>query len=315
MVGRATAAFRAGDETTALFEHVNREPDVFDLRVEDLPTGTPVSRRGRHCLLELANVIGALEEGLAEVAGSTGQISEDNADLSRRSERQSAGLHETGESIETIAGRARTNTELAREASAQVAGMIGLLDAGERRIGELVSTMSDVAGLSGDIEEIVDVIDGFAFQTNILALNAAVEAARAGEQGRGFAVVASEVRSLAQRVTTSAGEIRELIDRSGTAVRAGSALADESGHRMHELAGATRTLNGIAESVERAAGGQTEDVDSIRRSMAELGVATAQNSELAERTAALTLALRSRLDRVNERIGQFRLPVPDRAAR
>ena len=133
------------------------------------------------------------------MAGSTGQILEDNADLSRRSERQSAGLHETGESIETIAGRARTNTELAREASAQVAGD----DRAARRrraggSGELVSTMSDVAGLSGDIEEIVDVIDGFAFQTNILALNAAVEAARAGEQGRGFAVVASEVRSLAR---------------------------------------------------------------------------------------------------------------------
>lgn len=305
MASQMRTAFRAGDEASGLFEHVSRHSGRFDLQVETLPSTTDVAQRGKACLSELHSTIKTLNESLLDVARSTDQIAEDSRVLNQRSSTQTLNLSKADESVGTIANRARDNDKAASSAAEQVKHMIQLIETSDDQISQLVSAMEDVTNFSDQIEQIVSIINTFAFQTNILALNAAVEAARAGEQGRGFAVVASEVRSLAARVGTSAKEISKLIDQSGKAVQMGSSLAGESGEHMKELVKSTRALGEITATIQDAANGQTRDVTLIRSSVEELGSGTRQNSELANRTTTLTDSLLGNMERIRSQLERF----------
>lgn len=304
-------AFRAGEETANLFQYVSREPGRFDLQVESLPSTTLVAQRGKACLLELYTTITTLNESLMEVSRSTDQIASDNRALIERSTTQKLNLAKADESVNTIAQGADANDKAATHAAEQVTDMIGLIEHSDEQITLLVRAMQEVTSFSTNIEQIVSVINTFAFQTNILALNAAVEAARAGEQGRGFAVVASEVRSLAARVATAASEINELIDQSGNTVQTGSTLAGQSGERMKELVDTTRALGKITEAIRGAAEGQTHDVTSVRIAVEELGAGTLKNSELADRTTAVTVSLLEAMNRIRDQLSRFEISQLD----
>lgn len=305
MTRQSQLAFRTGDQTAALFQHITREKHRFDLRVAPLPATTPTSSSGKNCVLQLANAIGELMEHLEELGVSTQSISESSVALGQRSDTQTATLEAARESLSTLSGQANDNSVLATQAAEQVSLMIGLLTEGARGVHQLLSTMDDLSTISDEIHSIVGVIDGFALQTNMLALNAAVEAARAGDRGRGFAVVASEVRSLSQRVAKSASEITGLIERSGAAVQSCSALANASGAQMEQLVAATTRLQCVAESVEGSARGQTRDLATLSSSVSDLSVAATQNRKLAERTLSMTVTLQNHTDRAIGRISAF----------
>ncbi|PTA69908.1 hypothetical protein C9412_20455, partial [Stenotrophomonas sp. Nf1] len=184
---------------------------------------------------QLTQIVGQIQASASSITLAAGEIASGNSDLSRRTEQQAANLEETAASMEELTSTVRQNAEHARQANQLAIGAHGVASQGGEVVGQVVTTMSAIEASSKKIAEIISVIDGIAFQTNILALNAAVEAARAGEQGRGFAVVASEVRTLAQRSAAAAKEIKGLIDDSVGKVAEGSSLVHQAGSTMGEI--------------------------------------------------------------------------------
>ncbi|ABB06962.1 methyl-accepting chemotaxis protein [Burkholderia lata] len=239
----------------------------------------------------VTTMVQAVHRGTESIDVGAREISTGNTDLSQRTEEQAASLQETASSMEQLTGTVRQNAENARQASQLAVNASDIATQGGDVVGQVVSTMQDIAASSGKVVDIIGTIEGIAFQTNILALNAAVEAARAGEQGRGFAVVAGEVRSLAQRSASAAKEIKTLIGDSAEKVESGSALVSRAGSTMDEIVQAVRRVTDIMGEISAASDEQSTGIEQVNRAVGQMDSVTQQNAALVEQAAAAAASL------------------------
>jgi methyl-accepting chemotaxis protein len=255
----------------------------------------------------ISAAIQQVRDGVESIATASQEISQGSADLSQRTEQQASSLQQTAESMEELTGTVQQSSDSARQASLLAAAASHAAAQGGAVMQQVVGTMADIAAASHKISNIIGVIDGIAFQTNILALNAAVEAARAGEQGRGFAVVASEVRQLAQRSAEAAREIKGMIVASTESVASGSQLVDVAGHSITEIVTQVNRMSDLIGEIATAANEQTQGISQVNRAVAEMDQGTQQNSALAEQSAAAAESLRDQSERVAKAVSVFRL--------
>ncbi|MDH4451350.1 MAG: methyl-accepting chemotaxis protein [Rhodoferax sp.] len=255
----------------------------------------------------LTKVVSNVREGSESVATASGQIAQGNNDLSQRTEEQASALQETSAAMEQLSSTVKQNADNARQANqlAQSASTVAV--EGGAVVARVVETMKDINVSSRKIADIINVIDGIAFQTNILALNAAVEAARAGEDGRGFAVVASEVRSLAGRSAEAAKEIKTLIHASVERVEQGTALVDQAGVTMTEVVGSIRRVTEIVGEISAASDEQSQGVTQVGEAIMQLDQATQQNAALVEEMAAAASSLRGQAQDLVQSVAVFKL--------
>ena len=248
-----------------------------------------------------------VRQGTETIASASNQIAAGNQDLSARTEQQASSLEETASSMEELTSTVRQNADNARQANqlADVASQVAAK--GGKVIGEVVGTMGDINASARKIVDIIAVIDGIAFQTNILALNAAVEAARAGEQGRGFAVVASEVRTLAQRSASAAKEIKGLIEASVDQVDAGSMLVNQAGKTMADIVDSVRRVTDIMSEITAASQEQTSGIEQINQAITQMDDVTQQNASLVEEAAAASEAMQQQAAELAKVVSVFRI--------
>jgi methyl-accepting chemotaxis protein len=255
----------------------------------------------------LAGAVSEVRRGSDHVAHASSEIATGNQDLSRRTEQQAGELQQTASTMEQLGSTVRHNADNARQASQLATGASAVAVKGGDVVGQVVETMKGINESSRRIADIIGVIDGIAFQTNILALNAAVEAARAGEQGRGFAVVASEVRSLAQRSAEAAREIKRLISASVERVETGSTLVDQAGATMQEVVTAIRRVSDIVGEISSASSEQRSGVDTVGLSVTRMEQSTQQNAALVEQSAAAAESLRLQAQQLVSAVAVFKL--------
>jgi methyl-accepting chemotaxis protein len=257
----------------------------------------------------LAQAVSAVRQGSENVAISSAQIAQGNQDLSTRTEHQASSLQETAATMDQLGSTVRNNADNAKQANQLALGASTVAVEGGEVVGQVVDTMKDINQSSKKIADIITVIDGIAFQTNILALNAAVEAARAGEQGRGFAVVAGEVRSLAQRSAEAAKEIKTLIGASVERVERGTALVDRAGQTMQEIVTAIRRVSDIVGEISSASVEQNSGVQQVGQAVTEMDQATQQNAALVEQSAAAAESLKLQAQQLVQAVAVFKLSV------
>ncbi|MDP3226812.1 MAG: methyl-accepting chemotaxis protein [Acidovorax sp.] len=257
----------------------------------------------------LVNLVSTVHDSSETVASASAQIAEGNADLSARTEGQASSLEQTAASMEEFNSSMRQNADNTRQADQLAHAAYEIADKGGAVVAKVVTTMKDIHQSSARIADIIGVIDGIAFQTNILALNAAVEAARAGEQGRGFAVVAGEVRTLAQRSASAAKEIKDLITESVERVDEGSALVDKAGTTMQEVVHAIRQVNELMREISTANIEQSQGIDQINDAVTHLDHGTQQNAALVEEMAAAASSLNTRARELLSTVNVFKLPA------
>jgi methyl-accepting chemotaxis protein len=256
----------------------------------------------------LSGLVGQIRMGAGTIATASVQISTGNADLSVRTEEQAGALEETASSMEELTSAVRQNAQHANQASELAHTASAVAERGGAQVARVVATMGNINQSSKKIVDIIGVIDGIAFQTNILALNAAVEAARAGEQGRGFAVVASEVRNLAQRSASAAKEIKGLINDSVERVDEGARLVDQAGATMAEVVGAVRRVAGMIDDITSASQEQTAGIEHINQALLQMDHVTQQNAALVEEAAAATESMTQQAESLSQAVGVFKLP-------
>ncbi|MBW0450711.1 hypothetical protein EN871_29630 [bacterium M00.F.Ca.ET.228.01.1.1] len=257
----------------------------------------------------LVDTVSRVRMGTENINIGASEIAAGNTDLSQRTEEQAAALVQTASSMDQMTVNVKQNADSAQQA-AQLAGQAAdVATRGSRVVDDVVRTMGEITTSSRQIGDIIGVIDGIAFQTNILALNAAVEAARAGEQGRGFAVVAAEVRSLAQRSATAAKEIKALIETSTTTVEAGASLVSNAGSTMGEIVQSVRRVNEILEEISNASREQSAGIEQVNRAVGEMDQVTQQNAALVEQAAAAAHSLKDQVGVLREAISSFSLPA------
>jgi methyl-accepting chemotaxis protein-1 (serine sensor receptor) len=255
----------------------------------------------------LTRTVATVRRGVDEINVGSREISAGNADLSSRTEQQAASLEETAASMEELASTVKQNADNARQANQLAASASDVAERGGSAVSEVVNTMQEISASSRKISEIVSVIDGIAFQTNILALNAAVEAARAGEQGKGFAVVAGEVRSLAQRSAQAAKEIKGLIEDSVTKVGAGSQQVERAGATMQEIVASVKRVTDIMGEISAASEEQSSGIDQVNRAVSQMDEVTQQNAALVEEAAAAAGSLQEQAQRLAEAVSVFKI--------
>jgi methyl-accepting chemotaxis protein len=255
----------------------------------------------------LRKIAGEVRIGTESISAASKQLSAGNSDLSQRTEEQASSLEQTASSMEQLTSTVKQNADNAMQANQLAAGASNVAMEGGKVVGEVVQTMSSINESSRKIVDIIGVIDGIAFQTNILALNAAVEAARAGEQGRGFAVVAGEVRSLAQRSAAAAKEIKELITDSVGKVDAGSALVGQAGKTMDAVVASVKRVTDIIAEIAAASREQTEGIEQVNQAITQMDHVTQQNAALVEEAAAAAESMEEQAQRLAEAVAVFKV--------
>ncbi|MBO9828196.1 CHASE3 domain-containing protein [Xanthomonas sp. A2111] len=256
---------------------------------------------------QLAAIVARIQTAAVSINGAASEIAAGNDDLSRRTEQQAASLEETAASMEELTSTVKQNAEHARQANQLAAGAASVASQGGDVVGQVVQTMSGIEASSRKIGDIISVIDGIAFQTNILALNAAVEAARAGEQGRGFAVVASEVRTLAQRSANAAKEIKGLIDDSVSRVAQGSALVDQAGRTMHEIVASVQRVTDIMGEISAASQEQSAGIEQVNQTVTQMDETTQQNAALVEEATAAARSMEEQAGQLSQAVAVFKI--------
>ncbi|MEO8058671.1 MAG: methyl-accepting chemotaxis protein [Burkholderiales bacterium] len=254
-----------------------------------------------------------VRQGSENVATASAEIAQGNQDLSNRTEQQASALEETAATMDELGSTVRNNADNAKQANQLALGASAVALKGGTVVGQVVETMKGINDSSRKIADIISVIDGIAFQTNILALNAAVEAARAGEQGRGFAVVAGEVRSLAQRSADAAKEIKLLINASVERVEHGTALVDQAGKTMGEIVGAIKRVTDIVGEISSASAEQSSGVAQVGEAVTQMDQATQQNAALVEESAAAAEGMKQQAQQLVEAVAVFKLRAGERS--
>jgi methyl-accepting chemotaxis protein len=254
----------------------------------------------------LRATVAEVHETAVNVNDISGQIAERNIDLSARTEEQAGSLEETASAMEQLTATVQQNADSAREANQLALNASDIASKGGEIVGEVVQTMNSINESSRKIVEIIGVIDGIAFQTNILALNAAVEAARAGEQGRGFAVVATEVRNLAQRSSTAAREVKALIDESVDKIHAGTELVEHAGSTMRDIVASVNKVTGRVGDITTASNEQRVGIEEVNRAIALMDQVTQQNARMVEEAMEAAQTLRGQAGQLNHAVGVFK---------
>ena len=254
---------------------------------------------------QLTTIVRGIKSSSESISVAASEIAQGNTDLSQRTEKQAASLEETASSMEELTATVRQNAENAKQASTLAGTTSEIARRGGEVVGHVVETMHGITESSGKVAEIISVIEGIAFQTNILALNAAVEAARAGEQGRGFAVVATEVRTLAQRSATAAKEIKELIGDSVSRVDAGSKLVAQAGSTINEIVQSVTRVTGIMTEISSASDEQSTGIEQVNQAVSQMDEVTQQNAALVEQAAAAAQSMAEQAQALREAVGVF----------
>ncbi|HKX44565.1 MAG TPA: methyl-accepting chemotaxis protein [Burkholderiaceae bacterium] len=255
----------------------------------------------------LAGIVSQVKASTDSISTASAEIAHGNADLSARTEQTASNLQQTASSMEQLTGTVRQSADAASQANRLASSASAVAQRGGEVVTQVVATMDEITASSRKIADIIGVIDGIAFQTNILALNAAVEAARAGEQGRGFAVVASEVRSLAQRSAEAAREIKALIGSSVARVDVGSRLVQNAGTTMGEIVASVQRVSDIIGEITAASGEQSSGIGQVNTAVTQLDRMTQQNAALVEQSAAAAESLKDQADRLAGAVGRFKL--------
>jgi methyl-accepting chemotaxis protein len=332
----ATLAFSIAAGTLfarALFRRLGGEPAAAakvaaEIAVGNLCVAVPVAAGDKDSLMaalermraSLAGIVADVREGTTAIGGAIATMADEAQDLSRRTESQAQALEETASSMEELTQAVGQNAGSAEEANRMAGDAARVAQQGGAMVGQLVDTMGAINASSARIVDIIAVIDGIAFQTNILALNAAVEAARAGEQGRGFAVVAAEVRALAQRSGAAAKEIKDLIDASTQRVADGATLAGQAGQTMRDIVDSIGRVTGIMNEIVASSREQASGIGQINQAIVQMDGVTQQNAALVEESATATRAMLEQAQALAELVALFRVdagtrpPVPAAAA-
>ncbi|ONN65903.1 methyl-accepting chemotaxis protein [Herbaspirillum sp. VT-16-41] len=290
------------------FEHVSQTLDLSrPVPVERMDEIGRTAAAFNKLLARIVDVVATTRSSTDSVTVAARQIAAGNADLSARTEQQAAALEESASSLEQLTSVVLQNTQNARQANELAQSASHIASQGGDVVRQVVDTMNSINDSSRKIVDIIAVIDGIAFQTNILALNAAVEAARAGEQGRGFAVVASEVRSLAQRSAAAAKEIKELIDDSVDKVGSGSKLVEQAGTTMSEIVDSVQRVTQIVGDIADASEEQSTGISQVNQAISQMDQGTQQNAALVEEAAAAAQALQGQAEKLESVVAVFKL--------